>query len=45
LRRAQPERLRDALSDAIHRALQHALALPADKRFHRFLQLSYKVET
>jgi hypothetical protein len=36
-RRAHLERVREALSDAIHGVLQEALR--ADKRFHRFLAL------
>jgi phenylpyruvate tautomerase PptA (4-oxalocrotonate tautomerase family) len=31
---------RAALSDAIHHAVTEALAVPADKRFHRFFPLS-----
>lgn len=38
-RRAHLERVRGALSEAIHRVLQETLGLPADKRFHRFLAL------
>jgi phenylpyruvate tautomerase PptA (4-oxalocrotonate tautomerase family) len=38
-RRAHLERVREALSDAIHRVLQETLGLPADKRFQRFLPL------
>ncbi|QNN83215.1 tautomerase family protein [Brachybacterium sp. Z12] len=30
---------RRALSDAIHGAVMHALAYPAEKRFHRFIPL------
>ena len=30
---------RGALSDAIHKVLQEALGLPAEKRFHRFIAL------
>jgi len=38
-RRAHLDRVRDALSDTIHRVLQETLGLPADKRFHRFIAL------
>jgi len=38
-RRAHLERVREALSDAIHRVLRETLGLPEDKRFHRFLPL------
>jgi Tautomerase enzyme len=38
-RRAHLERVRGALSDAIHGVLQETLGLPADKRFHRFIGL------
>ncbi|MGH6918591.1 MAG: tautomerase family protein [Geminicoccaceae bacterium] len=38
-RRTHLGRVREALSDAIHRVLQDTLGLPADKRFHRFLAL------
>ena len=31
---------RQALSDAIHSCVVEALALPADKRFHRFFPLA-----
>jgi hypothetical protein len=39
-RRTHLERVREALSDAIHGALQETLGLPADKRFHRFIALN-----
>jgi hypothetical protein len=39
VRRAHLDRVRGALSDAIHGALQETLGLPADKRFHRFMAL------
>jgi hypothetical protein len=38
-RRTHLERVRGALSDAIHGVLQDTLGLPADKRFHRFIAL------
>jgi hypothetical protein len=38
-RRAHLEKVREALSDAIHRVLRETLGLPEDKRFHRFLAL------
>jgi hypothetical protein len=36
-RRAHLERVREALSGAIHRALQETLGPSSDKRYHRFL--------
>lgn len=38
-RRGHIDRVRSALSDAIHGVLMASLGLPQDKRFHRFIAL------